>query len=306
MAINDNASSSDGSGNKTLQAPDVARSKNLPWYKTDIGVRLTPHARKLFQEYSHVAPEDIESHILKIRDVAWEIFPWPCVGNFWFLSFGLSLHPIYPTILSRLCSSSDKILDLGTCLGQDLRKLLYDGAPLESLYGSDIFPAYEEIGQALFKDEATFNDRFIVGDILDESRESALARTEGSWDVINIIMFLHVFSWTDQLKASKRILDLLTVKPGSMIVGAQAATINPGELAVRPPFVKEGEHRTVFRQSRETFKRMWEEVGRAKGVELKVWAEYESSESEGPGEGKEGRFFTGDDQRRLVFTVERV
>lgn len=59
------------------------------------------------------------------------------------------------------------------------------------------------------------------------------------------------------MRAAERILDLLSPKPGSMIVGAQTATVKPGEHVLRPPFVKEREHKSIFRQSRETFKDMW-------------------------------------------------
>lgn len=199
-----------------------------------------------------------------------------------------------------------KLLDLGTCVGQDLRKLLFDGAPIDSLFGSDIFPAYESVGQALFKDGETFKNRFIAGDLFDPSPESVLTQTGGTWDVIVIIMFLHVFNWEDQVKACGRILDLLSTKPGSTLIGAQTATTKPGEQILFPPFVKSGEHKSVFRQSRETFVQMWEGVGKDKGIPLKVWAEYEAAQPKGDGEKKDEKFFTGDEQRRLFFVVERA
>lgn len=199
-----------------------------------------------------------------------------------------------------------RLLDLGTCVGQDLRKLLFDGAPMESLFGSDIFPAYESVGQALFKDAETFKNRFIAGDLFDQSSESALAQTEGTWDVIVIIMFLHVFNWKDQVKACGRILNLLSTKPGSIIIGAQTATTKPGEQNLVPPFVKPGEHKSVFRQSRETFTQMWEGAGKDKGIPLKIWAEYEAVQPKVEGGTKEEKFFTGDEQRRLFFVVERA
>lgn len=110
-------------------------------------------------------------------------------------------------------------------------------------------------------------------------------------------------------------LDLLVDDAGAMVIGAQTASVRPGEHWLAPPFVKPGERRSVFRQSRETFVEMWEEVGRGKGVAVRVWAEYEEGRAEGEGDGnrqkdkdkdKEERFFTGDEQRRLYFVVERV
>lgn len=44
-------------------------------------------------------------------------------------------------------------LDLGTCLGQDVRKLIFDGAPVDSVYGTDLLAEFVEIGYDLFRDE---------------------------------------------------------------------------------------------------------------------------------------------------------
>lgn len=225
------------------------------------------------------------------------------------MSFGLSLHPGYSHLLSRLGtpdSSPPRLLDLGTCLGQDLRKLLFDGAPKESLFGSDIFPAYEAAGHALFNDASTFTNRFIAGDIFDVSPQSALVRTQGTWDVIVIYMFLHVFDLDGQTRACGRILDLLCLKPGSTVIGAQTATIKPAEQKLVPPFVKPGEHKSVYRHSRETFEKMWADVGKSRGVDLKIWAEYEALQPEVSGNEDQKRFFTGSEQRRLFFTIELV
>lgn len=131
-------------------------------------------------------------------------------------------------------------------------------------------------------------------------------KTQGSWDVIVAIMFLHMFDRTDQVTSCGRMLDLLSSKPGSMIIGAQTATVKPGEQVVVPPFMQPGEHKTVYRQSRETLTQSWESVGQAKGVELRIWTEYEAIEPNGAGEGKEEKYFTGNEERRLFFLVERI
>lgn len=47
-------------------------------------------------------------------------------------------------------------------------------------------------------------------------------------------------------------------------------------------------------------------MGQAKGVELKIWTEYEAIEPKGAGEGKEEKYFTRNEERRLFFLVERV
>lgn len=200
-------------------------------------------------------------------------------------------------------------MDLGTCLGQDLRKLLFDGAPPQSLYGLDIFPEYECVGHELFRDADTFQNHFIAADIFDEAVDSKLAKTEGTWDVICIIMFLHIYDWDTQVRTCKRILKLLSRKPGSMVIGAQTGSTEAGEQVLKPPFAAEGERKTIYRQSMETFTEMWRIVERDEGVGLKVNVVYDEqndrdmrAKEEESGEKK--KFFSGPQQRRLFFTVE--
>lgn len=244
------------------------------------------------------------------RDSAWVIFPWPCIGEFWFIKLGLSLHPRYDALLTRLRTQSPptKFLDLGTCLGQDLRKLVADGAPLQALWGSDYFAEYEAAGHELFCDADRFQNRFISADLFDESPESALMKTAGTWDVINIIMFLHIFDWDMQVRSCRRILKLLSRGKGSMVIGAQTGSTQAGELILKPPLVAEGQERTVYRHSMDTFTKMWEEVGRHEGLDLKIEVVYDEQadrdlrEKEAQEEGKHS-FFSGSTQRRLYFTI---
>jgi hypothetical protein len=135
---------------------------------------VSPSLIDLLENYSGIPRDEQEQHLLHVvlsipssssqrktanhkqRDVAWEIFPFPCFGLFWWLVLGLSTHPHYSGRLSHLKtphSSPTKFLDLGTCLGQDARKLIHDGIHPSSVYGSDLFPAYENAGFSLFKDE---------------------------------------------------------------------------------------------------------------------------------------------------------
>ena len=237
--------------------------------------------------------------------MAWEIFPWPCIGEFWFISLGLSTHPEYPALLSRFeTDKSTELLDLGTCLGQDLRKMVFDGVSPSQLYGSDIFPEYETAGYELWRDQVKFRDRFIQADVFDQRPEGALVKIEGTWDVISIFMFLHVWDLQDQIRACKRIMQILSPKPGSWVIGAQTGSIAPREFPLRPPFVAPGQEKTVYRHSVETFKQMWEDVAKSEGLNLDIWAEYETTpDARQRGGGK--MLFGGDDNRRIYFLVKR-
>ena len=182
---------------------------------------------------------------------------------------------------------------------------------MQSVYGSDIYSDYERIGHQLFHDADTFKDRFIGADIFEEDKNNALVKTEGTWDVISIVMFLHIFDWPTQIRACKRILKLLSRRPGSMVIGAQTGSTKPGEQVLKPPFVAEGEHKSVFRQSADTFTEMWKIVEQDEGVRLEVDVIYDDQEErerrmkEEEAEGRK-RFFSGLEQRRLFFKVQVV
>ena len=44
--------------------PGQTTSKDVRWYTKELP-KLDPHVRELLENYSHIPPEDVESHILK-------------------------------------------------------------------------------------------------------------------------------------------------------------------------------------------------------------------------------------------------
>ena len=208
-------------------------------------------------------------------------------------------------------NESLRLLDLGTCLGQDLRKLLHDGVPISSLYGSDLFPEYENAGHALFRDASVFTKgHFIAADLLDDSStENGLVSTEGTWDMIAITMFLDIWGLKTQGEACRRILKLLKRREGSLIVGSQTGNEQPHELQLKPPFSAEGEERSVYRHNPEWFRMVWMGVGDEVGVRLDVQVDYAKQEGsdqlvgEGAVEKGKRKFFMGAQDRRLVYLI---
>ena len=183
---------------------------------------------------------------------------------------------------------------------------------MELLYGSDVFPDYERVGQELFRDADSFKGRFISADLFADDANNALVKTEGTWNFVSIVMFLHIFDWATQIRACKRIIKLLARKPGSMVIGAQTGSTQSGEQTIKPPYVAEGEQKSVFRQSAETFMEMWKIVEQDEGIRLKVDVVYDDQEERKTRQkmdealGKKKFFSGGPEQRRLFFTVELV
>ena len=187
-----------------------------------------------------------------------------------------------------------------------------DGVPVDRVFGADLFEEYEAIGHQLFRDEARFANRYIVADLFDDSVDGLLVKSKGTWDIVNIIMFLHIWDLDMQTAACKRIVKLLRPVPGSMIIGAQTGCTQPGELHLKPPHVAEGQERSIYRHNLETFKDMWKEVGKDEGVRLDVKVEYDDQESRDQlareeQSGEKNFFFQqSPDQVKLFFTVELV
>ncbi|KAI4139036.1 MAG: hypothetical protein LQ341_004395 [Variospora aurantia] len=301
--------------------PHGARSVSWPWYHQVLTSELTPDAKKLLVSYSGVSLAELEAHIYSVRDKAWGIFPWPCVGEFWFLSFGLAKHPLYKNMVLPRLKAGHTLLDIGACLGQDLRKCIFDGAPATNLYASDLFPEYEELAYDLWRDHDKLpSGHFFADDILADNASftSGLLMTHlgpASVDIITITMFLHLFNYENQLRVATRILHLLSHRPGSMILGSQAGSIDFGEHPLKPPFHRgeAGVKRTVFRHNPESFERLWREAGQAMGVPLQVSAVLQAptdflaaADSSFDLAFKKRRYLTRSETRRLYFSVMRT
>ncbi|KAI3329995.1 hypothetical protein F4824DRAFT_516043 [Ustulina deusta] len=281
-----------GEGEKWKRLPQdhLARSTRLPWYH---------------EKWSNVAPGDVVPHIYQVREQAWK-----------FIEQCFLRHPDYSHILERITSvtPAPRFLDLGTCVGQDVRTLLHDGTSPSTIYGADLLPGFRDVGYALLKDSDRLGaSHFVAGDIFSEVDE--LARTRGTWDIIHIAMFLHVFSLPDQETASKNILKLLKPGPGSTIIGTQTGSLDAGELKLPPPLCEEGEDRIIYRQSKETMKALFEKATEALGMNAVVWTEYDEDEVKERAAGrkekgeeweKRERLFAGDSERRIFFRVDIV
>ncbi|KAL0257749.1 hypothetical protein SLS55_006912 [Diplodia seriata] len=259
----------------------ISTSKDSPWYFNDIDT-LTPESRDLLENYSGISPEKVEAHVR-------EVFPYPCIGAFRFLDLAMYKEPYYPEVLSRV-KNGDKLLDLGCCFGQELRKLVsnhktqhdpasshlispaqaHDGAPPSSLYGSDLRPAFLTLGHALFLDEAKLptTPHFIAADILaDPFSASPLHRQlGGTVSVVHASAFFHLFSREDQLRAAEAVVALLKPEPGVAVVGAQIGTPTPG---VAESWTK-GKKSPRFSHNVESWAALWDEVGTRTGTGWEV------------------------------------
>ncbi|KAK7996667.1 hypothetical protein PG989_004707 [Apiospora arundinis] len=264
--------------------------RNRGWYKEDL-TEINAPMRELLESYSKIPSDEVVGHVNAIRAEGFRANPYPCIGLYRFTILTLITHPLYDEIVQRLKSPGASYLDIGCCFGQDLRRLVLDGAPPENLTGLDIAESLMELGKDLFLDRDTLESRFVVADVFKGAAQgSAWTQLQegGGFDVIHCSAFFHLFSLDDQIAAAKQVAGL--VKKG----GNHRGSVRPGNV----PAIKEGS--VSFRHDIRSLDDMWNRVGEATGTQWDVTGSMDmvGVNPESPVEDA--------NSRRLLFTISRT
>lgn len=220
---------------------------------------------------------------------------------FQFLDLSLIKMDIYAEVLSRL-KNGDKFLDLGCCLGQEIRQLVLDGAPSANTYGSDLYGGFFDVGYELFHDKDKLQTTFIAADIFDDASE-LVVKLAGQVDIIYTGAFFHLFSLEEQEKVAARVIQLLVPKPGSMVIGRQTGSEEAGE------FSRAGDKsgRSHFRHNPQSWKELWHRVGERTGTRWDVEADLSAPEyTLSAPEGKSKEIQSKMNSSGLRFVVRRL
>lgn len=186
------------------------------------------------------------------------------------MGLGLAAHPSFDAVVATLKSahggtnSSDPIfLDLGCCVGQDMRSLVYADVPGSRLVGVDIDATYLDIGYELFRDRNKLGAQFIVADIFTleyseppSSNPNGLTPLIGRVSTLWASAFLHLWRLSGQKTVCRKILLLMRDEPGVRILGRQAGSKIPAEVK---HITNPGEG-LMYRHNPETLKKMWCEI----------------------------------------------
>jgi len=108
-----------------------------------------------------------------------------------------------------------KLVDVGCCMGTDLRRLLLDGYPSDrsspTLIGCDLRAEFIQCGHELYQDGPTSDKpvpiTFFQSDLFDE--RATLFSLKGQANYIHTAMVFHLFDQETQLKMAERLVDLL-------------------------------------------------------------------------------------------------
>jgi SAM-dependent methyltransferase len=160
-------------------------------------------------------------------------------------------------------------LDLGCGLGQNMRKLLLDGAPAKQVCGADISSDLIACGHEYFRDVDRWQCKMYIGDLFD-SNASVNAEASGQFDAIWAAMVYHLWAWDGQLKASIQTARLLKDKKGAMLIGWQLGA-TPAVEEKRPLLAESrSDHRAMFRHDDDSFRKLWHEVSQETGMNFEV------------------------------------
>lgn len=190
----------------------------------------------------------------------------------------------------RRLKQGAKYLDIGCCLGQDIRKLVMDGAPPENLYGAELHAPFIDLSYDLFRDRG-LAATFMEADALVLSEDSPLSKLKGVVDFVHLGMVLHVFGLEKQRTLLENCVSLLRPERGSVILGTAVGAVEGTQAPTG-----------FYLQSDETFRALWAEISERTGVKFDCRASLDNGLA--ILEARDKSSFDG--ARRLRFEVERL
>jgi SAM-dependent methyltransferase len=192
--------------------------------------------------------------------------PYPCIGLFRFLDLPACLSPVYPEVLSRV-RAGETFLDLGCCFGQDIRKLVHDGASSENIVGVDTESRFIDLGYELFRDSGKLKAQFRVGDVF---APDFLKEFWGKIDIIFIGSFLHLFSFEQQTVIVSQLVKLLRNRKNSLVFGRHMAMEQGGTLRTNACGW------SLYHHSDKTIRQLWDTAPEGKWEVASNMVEYRS------------------------------
>lgn len=211
-----------------------------------------------------------------------------------FLELTAIYHPYYANVISRL-KSGETYLDAGCCLGQDIRKLLYDGAPSSAaLYGLDLEAPFFDTGYRLFRDKESLLSKSIAVDLTQLELPSIDIVKEGI-DIISAQSLFHLFGLEQQELVAKHLVTCSRPKAGSVIIGRQAGDYKGVTSRGFTP-----DHK-IFLHSIDSFTQFWRKIGNMTGSKWDV-----DVEAKAPEERMLNQAYSTPDIMILVFRLTRV
>ncbi|PPQ77581.1 hypothetical protein CVT25_011373 [Psilocybe cyanescens] len=269
---------------------------------------LQDDERRFFQLLTGIEDDaKLRDHILAVQAKAYQIYGYPCIRRFSFIKLKIAHLPGYPKALKLLAQRKDPILlDIGCCFGNDVRKAVVDGWPVENVIASDLRQGFWDSGHELFKSTPTsFPAAFIAGDIFESSmletsdpgspadtnqqpirplrNLTSLTPLKHQISAIHASSFFHLFSEERQLELAKRLASLLLPEKGSIVFGQHGSRPEKGfrmEAIRKEKDTDQVREHAMFCHSPDSWVKLWTEgiFGPHQQVKVKVDAELKQVE----------------------------
>ncbi|KAI0003796.1 hypothetical protein BJV74DRAFT_985535 [Russula compacta] len=187
------------------------------YYEEPLDERLydpTYEELKFFKQQTGIQDDDeLKAHILELQAEAYKVQDIASVRVSGFLRIGKQPNgPIF--------------LDIGSGFGNDARKAVADGYPLENVITSDLHQEFADLGHKLYKttpepspSRAPFTATNAPTGPTPELRGlTSLNPLHGRVTAIHATSFFHLFGEEKQLHLARALAGLLSPEPGSIIL----------------------------------------------------------------------------------------
>ncbi|KAF8121603.1 hypothetical protein EV363DRAFT_1184899 [Boletus edulis] len=220
------------------------------------------------------AKAEIRKRVLEVQDN--QIYPYPCIHAFNYISLSMAEHNAFPCVLKTNQSSGQAnaplVLDIGCCMGTDLRHLVQSGYLATSVIGCDVRRGFIDLGYELYGDHDSCQISFFVGDVFDitllpfpqvadDAHPSlkdvrSLNELRGHVKYVYAGSLFHLFDEGTQEAIARRLATLLDASEGSgpaVLFGKHVAQEEEG-------VIDDTMGRTRYAHSPASWKELWERV----------------------------------------------
>ncbi|KAE8141814.1 hypothetical protein BDV38DRAFT_295638 [Aspergillus pseudotamarii] len=249
-------------------------STPVPTYQKNVE-SINAAAQSLLERYSGLSSAEVIPHVLSLRDKAFKVYHYPCIGQMRFLAFNFPRMPFYHRVLERLRTDpSTNFLDAGCCFGQEIRHLVDQGIPGKQLFGCDLEQVFIDLGYELFRDKDHLEATFATGDLTADDPAfagSPLSQNlSGKIDIIFASSLFHLWDYDTQVRAAIRLVQLCRDKTGVMITGRQLGS----RLGGHYPIHGVDDKALHYRHNVESLKGFWRDVEVATQTRWKLEASF--------------------------------
>jgi len=224
------------------------------------------------------AEAEVRRRVVDIRNKSYQIYPYPCIRAFLFLTLSVAENDAFFHVLKATQgaaqASAPLFLDIGCCMGTDLRYLVQSGYPSTSVIGCDIRGDFIDLGYELYGDRDTNQIPFFVGDIFDitllpfpqaaapeatrvlPKDVQSLNELRGRVKYIFAGLLFHLFDEGTQEAIARRLATLLDMTPGN----GPAVIFGKHMCKAVESVIDDDMGRTRYAHSPESWVKLWERV----------------------------------------------